>query len=37
MRSVFRTAELRHLAMTSYEAEPEILAPLVPKGTELEP
>ena len=36
MRSVFLTAELHHLVMISYEAEPEILAPLVPKGTELD-
>ncbi|MHB8809294.1 MAG: YqjF family protein [Desulfobulbaceae bacterium] len=36
MRSVFLTAELRHLVMISYQAEPEILAPLVPKGTELD-
>jgi len=36
MRSIFLTAELRHLVMISYEAEPEILAPLVLKGTELD-
>lgn len=36
MKSVFLTAELHHLVMVSYEAEPEILAPLVPNGTELD-
>jgi len=36
MQSVFLTAELHHLLMVSYVAEPEILAPLVPKGTELD-
>jgi len=33
---VFLTAEWRHLAMLNYEIEPEILAPLVPAGTELD-
>jgi uncharacterized protein len=34
--SSFLTAEWRHLAMLNYEIEPEILMPLVPKGTELD-
>ena len=33
---VFLTAEWRHLAMLNYEAEPALLAPLVPSGTELD-
>jgi uncharacterized protein YqjF (DUF2071 family) len=36
MKSEFLTAELHHLVMVNYVAEPEILAPLVPKGTELD-
>lgn len=36
MGSVFVTAALRHLVMLNYEVEPAILAPLVPKGTELD-
>lgn len=34
--SRFLTAEWRHLAMLNYEIEPNILMPLVPKGTELD-
>lgn len=34
--SVFLTAEWRHLAMLNYVIDPEILAPLVPAGTELD-
>ena len=33
---VFLTAEWRYLAMLNYEIAPEILAPLVPRGTELD-
>ncbi len=33
---IFLTAEWRYLAMLNYEIEPAILAPLVPKGTELD-
>jgi hypothetical protein len=33
---VFLTAEWRHLAMLNYEADPKILAPFVPAGTELD-
>ena len=32
----FLTARWRHLAMLNYEVPPEILAPLVPRGTELD-
>ena len=32
----FLTAEWRHLAMVSYEADPERLRPFVPSGTELD-
>ena len=35
-RRAFLTAEWRHLAMLNYVADPEILAPLVPTGTELD-
>src|SRR5436189_6055749 len=34
--AVFLTAEWRHLALLNYAIEPSILAPLVPKGTELD-
>src|SRR5471030_1643955 len=34
--SVFLTAEWRHLAMLNYEINPQILAPFVPIGTELD-
>ena len=33
---VFLTAEWRHLAMLNYEADPKLLAPFVPSGTELD-
>lgn len=33
---VFLTAEWRHLAMLNYEAQPEVLQPFVPAGTELD-
>ncbi len=33
---VFLTAEWRYLAMFNYEVPPELLAPLVPRGTELD-
>ena len=33
---VFLTAEWRHLAMLNYEVDPEILAPFIPAGTELD-
>ena len=33
---VFLTAEWRHLAMLNYEADPKLLAPFVPAGTELD-
>lgn len=36
MTRVFLTAEWRYLAMLNYEVTPELLAPLVPKGTELD-
>ncbi len=32
----FLTAEWRHLAMLSYEIDPELLQPLVPRGTDLD-
>jgi len=32
----FLTAEWRHLAMLNFEAEPEVLKPLAPAGTELD-
>ncbi|HKB09054.1 MAG TPA: DUF2071 domain-containing protein [Vicinamibacterales bacterium] len=35
-RRPFLTAEWRHLAMLSYRADPALLAPLVPAGTELD-
>ncbi|MEO5721840.1 MAG: DUF2071 domain-containing protein [Chthoniobacterales bacterium] len=35
-RRAFLTAEWRHLAMLNYAIDPEILAPLVPAGTELD-
>jgi uncharacterized protein YqjF (DUF2071 family) len=35
-RSVFLTAEWRHLAMVNYDVDPELLAPFVPVGTELD-
>jgi uncharacterized protein YqjF (DUF2071 family) len=35
-RKPFLTAEWRHLAMLNYEIDPQILAPLVPAGTELD-
>jgi len=34
--SVFLTAEWRYLVMVNYEIDPEILAPFVPAGTELD-
>ena len=36
MTGTFLTADWRHLAMLNYEVDPRILAPLVPKGTELD-
>jgi uncharacterized protein len=33
---VFLTAEWRYLAMLNYEIKPDVLAPLVPQGTELD-
>jgi uncharacterized protein len=33
---VFLTAEWQHLAMLNYEADPRLLAPLIPDGTELD-
>ncbi|HXI69335.1 MAG TPA: DUF2071 domain-containing protein [Verrucomicrobiae bacterium] len=33
---VFLTAEWRHLAMLNYEVDPNILAPILPNGTELD-
>lgn len=36
MTGKFLTAEWRHLAMLSYEVNPSVLAPLLPKGTELD-
>jgi uncharacterized protein YqjF (DUF2071 family) len=35
-RKVFLTAEWRQLAMLNYEIEPSLLAPFVPRGTELD-
>jgi uncharacterized protein YqjF (DUF2071 family) len=35
-RKVFLTAEWRQLAMLNYEVEPSLLAPFVPRGTELD-
>lgn len=35
-RSVFLTAEWRHLAMLNFEVDPAIVRPLVPAGTELD-
>ena len=35
-RPVFLTAYWRHLAMVNYEVDPEILAPHVPAGTEID-
>lgn len=35
-RRAFLTAEWRHLAMLNYAIDPEILAPFVPDGTELD-
>ena len=35
-RSVFLTAEWRHLAMLSFEVDPAVVRPLVPAGTELD-
>ena len=32
----FLTAEWRNLVMLNYEVEPELLRPLVPRGTELD-
>ena len=32
----FLTAEWRHLAMLNYEIDPRLLAPFIPKGTELD-
>lgn len=34
--SVFMTAEWRYLAMLNYEIDPDVLTPLVPRGTELD-
>jgi uncharacterized protein len=36
IRSPFLTAEWRHLAMMSFEVDPEVVRPLVPGGTELD-
>jgi len=33
---VFLTAEWKHLAMLNYEIEPSVLAPFVPRGTEID-
>jgi uncharacterized protein YqjF (DUF2071 family) len=33
----FLAAEWRHLVMLNYQADPELLHPLVPRGTELDP
>ncbi len=33
---IFLTAEWRHLIMVNFEVDPELLLPLVPKGTELD-
>lgn len=35
-RSVFLTAEWRHLAMLNFEVDPALVHPLVPAGTELD-
>ena len=35
-RSVFLTAEWRHLAMLNFEVDPAVVRPLVPAGTELD-
>jgi uncharacterized protein len=35
-RSVFLTAEWRHLAMLNFEIDPALVRPLVPGGTELD-
>ena len=35
-RRRFLTAEWRHLAMLNYEVAPEVLAPYVPRGTQLD-
>lgn len=35
-RSVFLTAEWRHLAMLNFEIDPAAVRPLVPAGTELD-
>jgi uncharacterized protein YqjF (DUF2071 family) len=35
-KSVFLTAQWRHLAMINYEVDPDVLAPLAPAGTELD-
>src|SRR4030095_14428398 len=35
-RSVFLTAEWRHLAMLNFEVDPTLVRPLVPAGTELD-
>jgi len=36
MPRVFLTAHWRHLAMVNWRVDPELLAPLVPRGTELD-
>jgi len=36
MAGVFLTAEWRYLALLNYEVDPAILAPLLPRGTELD-
>jgi uncharacterized protein len=36
MSRPFLTAEWRHLAMLNFRADPDVLAPLVPQGTELD-
>ena len=36
MATPFLTAEWRYLAMLNYVADPKVLAPLVPAGTELD-
>src|SRR4029078_6426833 len=35
-RGIFLTAEWRHLVMLNYAVEPALLAPLVPRGLELD-
>lgn len=35
-KKIFLTAEWKHLAMLNYEIDPSVLAPYVPRGTELD-